>query len=528
MTLSAEATAAPRAGRREWLGLAVLALPTFVVSVDVSVLFLALPYVVADLNASGVEQLWITDIYPFMVAGFLIVMGSIGDRIGRRRLLVIGAVVFAIASLGAAYADSPAVLIAARAAMGIAGATLVPSCLALISMMFRDQRQQGAAIAVWMTAFMAGVTFGPAVGGALLSAFWWGSAFLVSAVVMAVLFIAGPVLLPEMRNPNPGPLDVPSVVLSLAAILPVIYGLKELARHGWQALPVLAVLVGLASAAVFVRRQGGLANPMLDLRLFAGRAFTTLMITGLVVGALQSGTGLFVSLYLQMVKGLSPLAAGLWGIPPAIALVVGINLAPHLARRIRPGVVLGAGLLVAAAGQFALSRVGAGTALAVVLVALAVVFLGIGPSGALVNQIMLTIVPPEKVGTAASTSGTGGELGVAFGIAALGSVGTAVYRVQVDDTLPPLPAPAAEAAHESVAGAVAAAGSLPGELAGPLVAAARDAFTDGLNVVAAVNTVGFIVLAAVVYFGLRAVGPIGGSPEPGAATAGAEARTEPD
>ncbi|WP_433042454.1 MFS transporter [Dactylosporangium sp. CS-033363] len=515
MTLSAEAEVAPRAGRREWLGLAVLALPTLVVSVDISVLFLALPHVVADLHASTVEQLWITDIYPFMVAGFLITMGSIGDRIGRRKLLIIGAAVFALASLLAAYAGSPAILIAARAGMGIAGATLAPSSLALISMMFRDQRQQGTAIAIWMTAFMAGVAFGPAVGGALLSAFWWGSVFLVSAVFMAVLFIAGPFVLPEMKNPQPGPLDAPSVVLSLLAILPVIYGLKELARHGWETVPILAVVAGLAFAFLFVYRQRRLPVPMLDIGLFANKAFTTIMVTGMLVGALQSGTGLFVSLYMQMVKGLSPLAAGLWGIPPAIALVVGINLAPQLARKIKPGVVLAVGLLVAAVGQLVLSQVGPGTALAVVLIALAIVFLGMGPAGALVNQIMLSIVPPEKVGTAASTSGTGGELGVAFGIAALGSIGSAVYRVQIDDTLPAgLPAPAADAARESVAGAVAVSGSLPSDLANAVLTAARDAFTTGLNVVAGINTAGFVLLAAVVFFGLRAVGTLGAQPGP--------------
>ncbi|MBX6722659.1 MAG: MFS transporter, partial [Dactylosporangium sp.] len=254
----------PRAGRRQWAGLAVLALPTLLVSIDVFVMLLALPRLSADLGADATQQLGIMDIYGFMVSGFLITMGNLGDRIGRRRLLMAGAAGFGLASLAAAFATSPGMLIAARGLLGVAGATLAPSTLALISTMFRDPRQRSLAIGVWLVCFMGGATIGPVVGGAMLANFWWGSVFLLGVPAMALLLVLGPLVLPEDRNPDAVPPDLLSVALSLAAILPVIYGLKELARHGWQPLPAAALAAGGALGVVFARRQRALAHPLLD------------------------------------------------------------------------------------------------------------------------------------------------------------------------------------------------------------------------------------------------------------------------
>jgi MFS transporter, DHA2 family, multidrug resistance protein len=275
MTTQTIATPALAAGRREWVGLAVLALPTLLLSLDMSVLYLALPYLSADLGASATQQLWIMDIYGFMIAGFLVTMGTLGDRIGRRRLLMTGGVAFAVASVFAAYSTSPEMLIVTRALLGIAGATLMPSTLALISTMFRDQHQRGVAIAVWMTCFMGGMTVGPLVGGLLLQSFWWGSAFLLGVPVMAVLLVAAPALLPEYRDGDAGRLDLTSVLLSLATILPVVYGLKELAHTGWSSVPVAAVVLGTGCGWVFVRRQQGLAEPLVDIALFRNRQFSS-------------------------------------------------------------------------------------------------------------------------------------------------------------------------------------------------------------------------------------------------------------
>ncbi len=215
------------AGRREWIGLAVLTLPTLLLALDESVLFLALPRLGSDLAPSSAQLLWIMDIYGFMIAGFLVTMGTLGDRIGRRRLLLLGAAGFGVASVVAAYSTSPEMLIVTRALLGIAGATLMPSTLALISNMFRDPQQRSLAIGGWMAAFTGGFMIGPLIGGTLLEHFWWGSVFLMGVPVMALLLAVGPVLLPEYRAAEAGRLDLVSVALSLAAILPVIYGLKQ-------------------------------------------------------------------------------------------------------------------------------------------------------------------------------------------------------------------------------------------------------------------------------------------------------------
>jgi DHA2 family multidrug resistance protein-like MFS transporter len=223
-----------KAGRREWIALAVLALPTLLVSIDVYVLLLALPHLTADLGASSIEQLWITDIHGFLLAGFLITMGTLGDRIGRKKLLLIGAAGFGVASVVAACSTSPAMLIAARAGLGVAGAILAPSTISLIRTLFRDPKQMGLAIGLWGMCFSAGAVIGPVVGGAMLSQFWWGSVFLLGVPTMVLLLVVGPVLLPEYRDPNAGKLDLTSVALSLAAVMPTIYGLKELAKDGWR------------------------------------------------------------------------------------------------------------------------------------------------------------------------------------------------------------------------------------------------------------------------------------------------------
>jgi DHA2 family multidrug resistance protein-like MFS transporter len=492
-----------RAGRREWIGLAVLALPTLLLSLDTSVLYLALPHLSADLRPTSTQQLWIMDIYGFMIAGFLVTMGTLGDKIGRRRLLLTGAAAFGVASVLAAYSTSPEMLIATRALLGIAGATLMPSTLALISNMFADPRQRATAIGIWLSCFMGGMVIGPAVGGLLLVTFWWGAAFLLGVPVMLVLLIAGPRLLPEYRDPAAGRVDLISVGLSLATVLPVIYGLKEIAKHGLEVVPVAALLVGGAFGYVFTRRQRRLAHPLIDLSLLRNRPFATSLSIMLLTGVVMSGTSLFVALYLQMVQGLTPLWAGLWMIPQAVAMIVGSMLTPLLARRIRPGVLISAGLVISAAGISLLIAVGSTGGLPIVVASFTIASLGMAAPVTLVTDLIVGSAPPERAGSASSMSETSGELGIALGVATLGSVGTAVYR-QVIDIPPGVPDSVAGPAREGIEGA----------LGTELLGAAREAFTSGLNVTAAVATIVLLGLAIVAGMALRHVRSPGESADP--------------
>jgi DHA2 family multidrug resistance protein-like MFS transporter len=493
-----------RAGRREWTGLAILALPTLLLSLDISVLYLALPHVSADLGANSTQQLWILDIYSFMLAGFLVTMGTLGDRIGRRRLLLIGATAFGVASVLAAYSTSAEMLIATRALLGIAGATLMPSTMSLIRNMFRDPKQMGTAIGVWFSCFMGGMVVGPLVGGILLERFWWGSAFLLGVPFMVLLLVLGPKLLPEYRDEHAGRLDLSSVALSLAAILPVIYGLKEVTRSGWQPLPVVALVAGTAFGVVFVRRQRRLADPLLDLRLFANRTFSTALGVMLFAGVVMAGISLMSTIYLQMVVGLSPLQAGLWLVGPAIAMVAGFQLAPALGNRLRPAYVIASGLAVSGTGLLVHTQVGSQGGLALLVVGLVLAQFGIAFPMAVTMNLILASAPPEKAGSAAALSETSGEFGIAVGVATLGTIGTAVYRGQLTDTTPAgISAEAVGTAREGIAGAITAAHQLPSQLGTELLDAARVAFTGGLNTVGGVGAVIFLGLAIVAATTLR-------------------------
>jgi DHA2 family multidrug resistance protein-like MFS transporter len=470
----------------------VLALPTLLLSLDISVLYLALPHLAADLGAGATQQLWILDIYSFMLAGFLVTMGTLGDRIGRRRLLLIGAGTFGAASILCAYSTTPAMLIVARAVLGVAGATLMPSTMALIRNMFGNPKQLASALGVWFACFMGGMGLGPLVGGALLEHYWWGSAFLLGVPFMVLLLITGPVLLPEYRDSAAGRPDLTSVALSLAAILPVIYGLKSLARNGWQWSAGLAIVVGLTFAVVFVRRQHTLAHPLLDLSLFRSPTFTVALGTMLLGGVVMAGVSLMSTLYLQVVTGLSPLSAGLWMVPVNVGLIVGALAGPLFARRFRVSQVAAAGLGIGGIGLLLQTQAASTGGLGLVVTGLMLASFGISLPMALTMNLILAAAPPEKAGAAAALQETGGEFGVAVGVAAMGSLGTLVYRGELSD--PSVPA----AARESLTAAMAVARDLPGRVGTDLLDAARAAFTSGLNTVALVGGVIFIGMAVAV------------------------------
>ncbi|HEX5299381.1 MAG TPA: MFS transporter, partial [Streptosporangiaceae bacterium] len=391
-----------RAGRREWAGLAVLTLPCLLYAMDLTVLNLAVPQLSEDLRPSSTQLLWIVDIYGFLAAGSLVTMGALGDRIGRRRLLLIGAAAFAAVSLLAAWSASAAMLIAVRALLGVAGATIAPSTLSLIRGMFADPRQRTAAISVWITSFSVGGAIGPLIGGVLLEWFWWGSVFLLAVPVMALLLVLGPLLLPEFRDPRAGRLDLVSAALSVAAVLAVIYGLKQLARDGFGWGPASSVAAGLTAGAVFVRRQQRLAEPLLDLRLFRSPTFTAALTTNMLSFFAGFGALLFIAQYLQLVLGLSPLAAGLWMLPSSAGFIIGSLLTPLLARRIRPAFVMAAGMVLAAIGLGLFTQLDTATGLAVLVTGSVVFSLALAPVDTLATDLAVGAARPERAGAASA------------------------------------------------------------------------------------------------------------------------------
>ncbi|MEQ0558950.1 MFS transporter [Amycolatopsis sp. NEAU-NG30] len=413
-----------KAGRREWLGLAVLVLPTLLVAMDMTALFLALPQLSDDLGASSTEQLWITDSYGFVVAGFVITMGTLGDRIGRRRLLLAGGAAFGVLSVVAAFSVSPEMLIVVRGALGVAGATLMPSTLALITNMFPDGRQRGKAISIWATCQFAGGAAGPVFAGFLLQHFAWGSVFLVAVPAVALLLAAGPFLLPEFRAPSSGRLDFAGVALSLAAVLLIVFGLKQLATGAWV-LPLAAIAAGTLLGVVFTRRQLSAETPLLDLRLFRNRPFTAVLVALVVAGVAMAGVGLLVTQYLQSVLGHSPLVSAVLFAPMGLGVAAGTMTAPALTRFTTPATAIAGGLVVSAAGSLLLT-VGGG--LPLVMAGIAVLTLGTGPLFALGIGLVVGSVPPERAGSAASMADTGNYLGGSLGMALIGLTATAVYH----------------------------------------------------------------------------------------------------
>ncbi len=496
---------APRAGAREWTALAVLLLPVLLVAVDATVLSFALPSISQALTPTGTQLLWTVDIYPLVLAGLLVSMGSLADRIGRRRLLLVGAVGFAAVSALAAYAPSAGWLIAARAALGFFGAMLMPSTLSLLRNVFVDRQQRRLAIAIWAAGFSGGAALGPIVGGFLLEHYWWGSAFLMAVPVLVLLLILAPIFVPESRDPNPSPIDVASIALSLLTMTPLVYAIKSIAHEGFSTLSIGLVALGLLSGSVFVRRQLTRANPMLDMRLFRRSAFTGAVLANLLAVFALVGFLFFVAQHLQLVLGYSPMQAGLILLPGlVVTIVAGLAVVP-LVGILSPRVVVTGGLLVSAAGYVAIlftaddpTAVGLGAAFMVLS-------LGIGAAETISNDVIVSSVPADKAGAASAISETAYELGAVLGTAVLGGILSAVYAARVvvpagvDDA-------AATSASETLGGATTVAATLPEPAGTQLLESARHAFDGGVVITSAIAVVLVLAAAALAWRTLRGQG----------------------
>jgi DHA2 family multidrug resistance protein-like MFS transporter len=482
---------------RPWLALAALTLPVLLISMDNTILGFAVPRLSEALTPSSSELLWIVDVYSFVLAGLLVTMGSLGDRIGRRRLLLAGAAAFSVASLLAAFATSAGTLIAARAVLGLAGATLMPSTLSLIRNIFTDERQRATALAVWAAMFAVGAALGPIVGGILLEHFWWGSVFLVGVPTTALLLVVAPRVVPESRDPAPGPFDLLSSALSMVALVPLVYAVKATAEHGPSAVGAIAVAVGATGAVAFVRRQRRIAHPMIDLTLFRVPRFRMAVSANLVACFGFAGSMFFVTQLLQLVIGLSPARAGLQLIPVVVVSVTCTLAAPVVARRVGAFTVVSGGLAIASVGFVLLSQAD-GSSLVLPTIAVVILNLGFGAAMAVAIDGILGAIPPERAGAGASVSETAAELGIALGTAVLGSIAAAVYTRSLD-----LPAGLGEAAAETARDTLGAA-ELVARDAGPLGPAVRQAaegaFVDGMVVAALVAAV---LTAAVAAWGAR-------------------------
>ncbi|MDQ1127496.1 DHA2 family multidrug resistance protein-like MFS transporter [Microbacterium sp. SORGH_AS 505] len=500
MTLTEEIRVADAAGTRQgwrgWAALAVLMLPVLLVSVDNTVLSFALPEIARDLTPTSAQQLWIIDVYPLVLAGLLVTMGSLGDRLGRRRLLMIGATGFAVISALAAFAPSAELLIVARAAMGFFGAMLMPSTLSLLRSIFTDRDQRRLAIAVWASMFSAGSALGPIVGGVLLEQFAWGSVFLLAVPVLVPLLVLAPILVPESRDPKPGRIDPLSIVLSMATMVPIVYAIKEFAVHGPGVLPVVLVLAGLAFGWMFVRRQLRSDAPMLDMRLFRQGAFTGALLVNLLSVVALVGFLYFVTQHLQLIVGLSPLQAGLALVPGLVLMIVsGLAVVP-ISRRVSPRVVVPVALALSVAAYVMIALSTDAAALGTLIAAFGLLGLGIGAAETVSNELILATAPPAKAGAASAVSETAYELGAVLGTAVLGGILTALYRSGI--RLPEgVPADAADAARQTLGGAVTVAEGLPAGLGQRVLDAAASAFDSGVGVTSIIGAV-LVVCAAVI------------------------------
>jgi MFS transporter, DHA2 family, multidrug resistance protein len=487
-----------KASAKDWLGLVVIALPCALYSMDLTILNLATPAISADLSPSASQLLWIIDIYGFMVAGFLMIMGAMGDRYGRRRVLMFGGIFFAVATVLAAVAQTATQLIIARAILGIAGATIGPSTLSLISNMFRDEGERTFALSMWIASFSVGSILGPVVGGVILSYFSWGAVFLAGVPIMLILILLGPWVLPEYSNPDEPSPDIASALMSLVGVLAIIYTIKHTAEYGMDPTALIVGVFGVAVAFLFIRRQSRIKNPLVNLELFRSGGFVLSLAINVAAFFFMLGVFAFAAQYFQLVIGLTPLQAGLWTLPSGIAFTIMSFFVAPLAAKFSPFRVLAGGLLLAATGFLSLIF---SSGLYAVVASLVILSCGLTPVITLATGFVVGAVEPEKAGMASGLSETASELGSALGIALLGSLLTLIYTTSMAGVVPAqVPAELAADLRTSLALAAEAVKAMPADVASAMLAAARQSFMYAFHAMAALACA---VLALLAWAALR-------------------------
>jgi DHA2 family multidrug resistance protein-like MFS transporter len=471
-----------KASRREWIGLAILTLPTLLVSIDMTVTYLALPAISAALKPSSSELLWITDIYGFLEAGLLVVMGSLGDRIGLRKMLMTGGSAFALASVWAAFSHNATMLILSRAILGIAGATILPITLSLIRNMFLNDVQRTFAMGLYTTCFSAGTMLGPMIGGFLLNHFWWGSVFLIAVPIMLLLLLFAPFFLPEYKDEKAGKIDLPSAILLIVASLLTIFGIKEIAQNGIGWLATFTIVTGVSIGFLFYQRQKSLSDPLVNLSLFKNSNFTMALTALLAVVFSWAGIFLFIGQYLQLVVGFDPFTAGLWTMPGAVGSIILCTLAPIAVKYIRRNYLIATGLLIVSIGISLVALINIHS-FALFITATVLMSGGCGVAVTLGIDMVIASAPPEKAGAAAGISETSTGIGAALGVALLGSLWTVLYRNNL--TLPSnISQTDAKTIRGTLGGALSVAKELNSSDSEALIRSARESFMHSLNITA--------------------------------------------
>ncbi|MFI9775160.1 MFS transporter [Streptomyces sp. NPDC051956] len=488
-------TAGPGANR--WVVLVVLCTSLLLVALDATVLHVAVPAVTQDLRPSAVQLLWIVDAYPLICAALLILFGTLGDRVGRRRVLLLGYGLFGVASALAVFASTPHILILARALLGVGGAMIMPATLSILRAVFPDRRERAVAIGVWSAVAAVGAATGPVLGGFMVEHFWWGSVFLINIPLMAIMLPLGRLILPESKGRSDGPWDVVGAFMAAVGMLGVVYGVKRLGvdRDLLDPSAVGPFLVGAAVLIVFVRRQKRREHPLIDMKMFARPAFSTAV--GCIVLAMLAlvGLELIAVQYLQLVLGLSPLATGVRLLPLTFAAMAAGVLGSAQLRRFGPRRMVSAGFVLTAAAVLMLTLMGQHDRPS--LLTFGFILLGFGLQTTLFGayESMLSEASAEDAGGAAAIGETSYQLGAGMGIALLGSVMNAAYAPGIA-RVAGVPGSASAHAGNSLGEAYQVATRLGGTAGEALRSAARVAFVHGLHVTLFVSA-GLLLLGAV-------------------------------
>jgi len=491
-----------RAHQRRWLTLSVLCLTLVLISVDNTILNVAIPTLARDLHASGSQLQWIVDSYVLVFAGLLLTAGSLGDKFGRRGALILGMGIFGVGSVAAAMATSPAQLIAFRAVMGIGGAFIMPATLSILTNVFTNAKERAKAIAIWAGCSGLGVALGPVTGGWLLEHFSWGSVFLVNIPVLLLAIVGSLLIVPTSKDPHAPKLDIGGALLSMAGLAALLWALIEAPERGWMSSTTIAAFGGaMVILGVFGWWESRQAEPMLDLRLFKNPRFSAASGAVTMIFFALFGSLFIVTQYMQSVMGYTALQAGLRYLPLAGMLMVTSPMSAKLAERIGTKIVVTSGLVAVSAGLLLMLRLEAGSGYGPLLTSMLVLAFGMGLTMAPATESIMGSLPPEKAGVGSAVNDTTREIGGALGVAVLGSVLSSVFTSKVGDAFDtvPLPHDVRDVAEHSIGGALAVAGRVGGEAGTTIAGLARSAFVDGFHTISIVAA-GFAAVGAVVAF----------------------------